>query len=61
VTVNTPLVAPIASGQQVGTVTIAADGKTLTQFPLVALQAVPQAGIGGRIWDSLMLMFSKKK
>ena len=61
ITVNAPLVAPIASGQQVGTVTIAADGKTLTQFPLVALQAVPQAGIGGRIWDSLMLMFSKKK
>jgi len=58
---NEPLVAPIANGQQVGTVQIAADGKTLTQFPLVALQAVPQAGIGGRVWDSLLLMFGKKK
>jgi D-alanyl-D-alanine carboxypeptidase (penicillin-binding protein 5/6) len=58
---NEPLVAPIANGQQVGTVQIVADGKTLTQFPVVALQAVPQAGIGGRVWDSLLLMFGKKK
>ena len=28
---------------------------------LVALQAVPQAGIVGRVWDSMMLMFNKKK
>ncbi|HEV3106202.1 MAG TPA: D-alanyl-D-alanine carboxypeptidase family protein [Trinickia sp.] len=60
VTVTEPLVAPIANGQQIGTVQISADGKTLAQFPLVALQAVPQTGIGGRIWDSLMLMFRKK-
>jgi D-alanyl-D-alanine carboxypeptidase (penicillin-binding protein 5/6) len=55
------LIAPIAEGQQVGSVQIAADGKTLAQFPIVALQPVPQAGIGGRIWDSLMLMFGSKK
>ncbi|MEA3118197.1 MAG: hypothetical protein QOI13_1467, partial [Paraburkholderia sp.] len=60
VTLNLPLIAPIASGQQVGTVQIAADGKTLTQLPIVALQPVPQAGISGRIWDSLMLMLNKK-
>jgi serine-type D-Ala-D-Ala carboxypeptidase (penicillin-binding protein 5/6) len=56
-----PLIAPIAAGQQVGTVKLVADGKTLAQFPIVALQAVPQAGIVGRVWDSLMLMFNKKK
>lgn len=61
VVLNEPLVAPIANGQQVGSVQIVADGKTLTQFPVVALQAVPQAGIGGRVWDSLLLMFGKKK
>lgn len=61
ITLNAPLIAPIANGQPVGTVQIMADGKTLTQFPIVALQEVPQAGIGGRIWDSLMLMFGKKK
>ncbi|SMF37251.1 penicillin-binding protein 6. Serine peptidase. MEROPS family S11 [Trinickia caryophylli] len=60
VVVNTPVVAPIADGQPLGSVQIVADGKTLTQFPVVALQAVPQAGIAGRVWDSLMLMFSKK-
>jgi D-alanyl-D-alanine carboxypeptidase (penicillin-binding protein 5/6) len=60
VTLNAPLVAPIAEGQPLGTVQIVGDGKTLTQFPIVALQPVPAAGIGGRIWDSLMLMFSKK-
>ncbi|NRO94542.1 D-alanyl-D-alanine carboxypeptidase [Paraburkholderia sp. NMBU_R16] len=60
VALNAPLIAPIAEGQPLGTVQIVGDGKTLTQFPIVALQPVPAAGIGGRIWDSLMLMFSKK-
>jgi serine-type D-Ala-D-Ala carboxypeptidase (penicillin-binding protein 5/6) len=40
---------------------VGADGKVLAQFPVVALQAVQQAGIVGRVWDSLMLMFNKKK
>ncbi|KDB09028.1 Beta-lactamase [Burkholderia sp. lig30] len=61
VDLNAPLIAPLAQGQQVGTVKIVADGKTLSQFPIVALQAVPEAGIFGRIWDSILLMFSKKK
>ncbi|MGF6600594.1 D-alanyl-D-alanine carboxypeptidase (penicillin-binding protein 5/6) [Paraburkholderia sp. GAS448] len=56
-----PLIAPIADGQQVGTVKLVADGNTLAQFPIVALQAVPQAGVVGRVWDSLVLMFNKKK
>jgi D-alanyl-D-alanine carboxypeptidase (penicillin-binding protein 5/6) len=58
---NDPLVAPIASGQQIGTAKLVADGKVLAQFPVVALQPVPQAGVVGRVWDSLMLMFNKKK
>lgn len=61
VALNAPLIAPLAEGQQVGTVKIVADGKTLSEFPVVALQAVPEAGIFGRIWDSILLMFSKKK
>ncbi|CAG4895180.1 D-alanyl-D-alanine carboxypeptidase DacA [Paraburkholderia gardini] len=56
-----PLIAPIADGQRVGTAKIVADGKTLSEIPVVALQAVPQAGIVGRVWDSMMLMFNKKK
>jgi serine-type D-Ala-D-Ala carboxypeptidase (penicillin-binding protein 5/6) len=58
---NDPLIAPIANGQQVGTAKFVADGKVLAQFPVVALQPVPQAGVVGRVWDSLMLMFNKKK
>lgn len=61
VTLNTPLIAPLADGQTVGSVQLVADGKTLAEFPVVALQAVPQAGVVGRVWDSLMLMFNKKK
>ncbi|WP_207004357.1 D-alanyl-D-alanine carboxypeptidase family protein [Trinickia mobilis] len=61
VTLAEPLVAPLANGQQVGTVQLVADGKSLAQFPVVALQAVPQAGVVGRIWDSLLLMINKKK
>ncbi|HTI17065.1 MAG TPA: D-alanyl-D-alanine carboxypeptidase family protein [Trinickia sp.] len=60
-TLRSPLIAPIAAGQTVGTAQIVADGKTLTQFPVVALQPVPQAGITGRVWDSLMLMVGKKQ
>ena len=33
-----------------------ADGKEVAQFPLVALQDVPEAGMVGRLWDSALLM-----
>ncbi|MEX3965629.1 D-alanyl-D-alanine carboxypeptidase family protein [Paraburkholderia sp. EG286B] len=57
-----PLIAPLAVGQQVGSAKfVGADGKVLAQVPLVALEAVPQAGVVGRVWDSLMLMVNKKK
>jgi serine-type D-Ala-D-Ala carboxypeptidase (penicillin-binding protein 5/6) len=61
VTLNSTLIAPIADGQAVGTVQVTADGKTLAQVPVVALKPVPQAGIAGRVWDSLVLMFGNKK
>jgi serine-type D-Ala-D-Ala carboxypeptidase (penicillin-binding protein 5/6) len=61
VELTSPLIAPIAQGQQVGTAKfVGADGKVLAQIPVVALAAVPQAGVVGRVWDSLMLMVSKK-
>ena len=61
VTHNDTIVAPIKKGQQVGTVKMMADGKEVAQFPLVALQDVPQAGFVGRTWDSLLMMWQKKK
>ena len=61
VTLNEPLIAPLALGQQVGVATeLAADGKNITSVPVVALVAVPEAGVLGRMWDSLLLSFQKK-
>ncbi|PYE26159.1 D-alanyl-D-alanine carboxypeptidase family protein [Paraburkholderia silvatlantica] len=62
VELTSPLIAPLTVGQQIGSAKfVGADGKVLAQVPLVALEAVPQAGIVGRVWDSLMLMVNKKK
>jgi D-alanyl-D-alanine carboxypeptidase (penicillin-binding protein 5/6) len=50
-----PLVAPIQTGQQIGTLKINLDGKPWGEQPVVALEDVPLAGIFGRAWDSLRL------
>jgi D-alanyl-D-alanine carboxypeptidase (penicillin-binding protein 5/6) len=50
-----PLVAPFAKMQAVGSLKVTLDGQPVTEVPLVALQAVPQAGIMGRAWDSMRL------
>ena len=52
-----PLVAPVAEGQQVGALRVTLDGKPLGEYALVALEAVPVAGIFGRAWDTLRLWF----
>lgn len=52
-----PLLAPIASGQEVGTMKLLLDGKPFRELPVVALEDVPLAGIFGRGWDSLRLLF----
>jgi D-alanyl-D-alanine carboxypeptidase (penicillin-binding protein 5/6) len=50
-----PLVAPIAKGQQLGVVKILAGDQLVGEVPLLALDAVEQAGILGRAWDSVRL------
>jgi D-alanyl-D-alanine carboxypeptidase (penicillin-binding protein 5/6) len=52
-----PLVAPIAKGQQVGTLRVRLDDRTISEQPLVALEAVGPAGWFGRAWDSVRLWF----
>ena len=49
------LVAPLKAGQAVGTVKVTLDGKPLVSQPLVVMQAVPEAGFFGRLWDSLLM------
>ncbi len=50
-----PLVAPFAKGQQLGTLKVSSGEQVLTELPLVALEAVEQAGLFGRAWDAVRL------
>lgn len=50
-----PLVAPFAQGQAIGTLKVSLGGQALAELPLVALEAVPQAGVLGRAWDAIRL------
>jgi D-alanyl-D-alanine carboxypeptidase (penicillin-binding protein 5/6) len=54
-----PLVAPLAAGERIGTLRVKLEGNVIAERPLVALQAVEQAGWFGRAWDSLMMMFAR--
>jgi D-alanyl-D-alanine carboxypeptidase (penicillin-binding protein 5/6) len=56
-TATEPLIAPVASGQKIGTVKVALDGKPLAEFTLVALAEVPSASVFGRAWDTVRLWF----
>ena len=50
-----PLVAPFAKGQQVGTLKVLAGDQAIVDVPLVALDAVAEAGVLGRAWDAIRL------
>ena len=52
-----PLLAPIQQGQQVATLKLSLDDKPFGEYPVVAIEAVPVAGIFGRAWDTLRLWF----
>ena len=53
------LIAPVQSGQNVGTVKVSFDGKPVAEFPLIALEDVPPASLAGRAWDTVRLWFAK--
>ena len=51
-----PLLAPLSRGQAVGTIkVVSAAGAPVIEAPLVALEAVEQAGVLGRFWDTMRL------
>lgn len=52
-----PMLAPVSKGQEIGTLRLTLDGKPLGDYPLRALHPVPTAGLLGRLWDGLLLMF----
>ncbi len=54
-----PLVAPVAQGQQIGTLRVRIGDELVTERPLVALSAVGPAGWLGRSWDALRMMIAR--
>ena len=52
-----PLLAPIRAGQSIGTMRLTLDGRPFREVPVVALDEVPVAGVFGRGWDTLRLLF----
>ncbi len=50
-----PLIAPLTKGQTVATLKVSRGDQTLVDVPLLALEAVEQAGLFGRAWDALRL------
>lgn len=50
-----PVLAPVNKGDKVGVLRVALEGAPLGEYPVVALEAVPQAGVLGRAWDTLRL------
>jgi D-alanyl-D-alanine carboxypeptidase (penicillin-binding protein 5/6) len=52
-----PLIAPITAGQEIGTLQFTLDGKVISERKLVAAEKVEVAGMFGRLWDSIKLLF----
>jgi D-alanyl-D-alanine carboxypeptidase (penicillin-binding protein 5/6) len=50
-----PVLAPIAKGEKVGVLRVAHEGRPIGEYPVVALDSVPRAGLVGRAWDTLRL------
>jgi serine-type D-Ala-D-Ala carboxypeptidase (penicillin-binding protein 5/6) len=52
-----PLMAPVQSGQTIGTLKLTLEGKPYGEYPVTSLENVPVAGIFGRAVDSVKLWF----
>ena len=56
-TTTQPLLAPLAAGQKAGIMKLTKDNVTLQDFAVVALEDVPAAGVLGRGWDAIRMLF----
>lgn len=59
ISVGNNLQAPLAAGDQVGTLSISYEGEEILTQPLVAKTEVEQAGFFARLWDGLKLFMMK--
>jgi serine-type D-Ala-D-Ala carboxypeptidase (penicillin-binding protein 5/6) len=55
VTIDPEIVAPLAVGDPIGTVTLGLDGEIVYEAPLVALEAVEPGGLFSRLWDMIVM------
>jgi serine-type D-Ala-D-Ala carboxypeptidase (penicillin-binding protein 5/6) len=55
VEIDDQIVAPVAVGDPLGTVTVKLDGETVYRSPVVALEAVEPGGFFSRLWDMLVM------
>jgi serine-type D-Ala-D-Ala carboxypeptidase (penicillin-binding protein 5/6) len=58
VVVNEELLAPLAVGDPVGSVTVSLDDNPVFQAPLVALAAVEPGNFFARLWDSILMLIA---
>lgn len=59
VALNQEIVAPLAVGDPVGTVTLSLDGEVKFEAPAAALEAVAPAGFFARLWDSVLMFIAE--
>jgi D-alanyl-D-alanine carboxypeptidase (penicillin-binding protein 5/6) len=52
-----PLLAPVQRGQRIATLKLSLDDRPVGEYPVVALENVPVAGLFGRAWDTVRLWF----
>jgi D-alanyl-D-alanine carboxypeptidase (penicillin-binding protein 5/6) len=52
-----PLLAPVSQGARIGTLKLSVEDRLLGEYPVVALEGVATAGIVGRTWDSIRLLW----
>ena len=55
VSIDDEIIAPLAVGDAVGTVTLTLDGETVHHAPVVALEAVEPGSFFSRLWDMLLM------
>jgi D-alanyl-D-alanine carboxypeptidase (penicillin-binding protein 5/6) len=55
VAINDELMAPLAVGDAVGTVTVTLDGETVYHAPVVALAALEPGGFFAKLWDMVLM------
>ena len=53
-----PLIAPVTQGQVIATLKVSLDGKPYGEYPVTAIEAVPVAGVVGRMIDAVRLWFN---